>query len=646
MSRPAPGLRAAVIGNSRVCTDPGTRQDGNSPAGDKVMYRVQLLLHRFLVCADSTHRFQFRSSRHYLDACNEEPQDELVEARMGWMIGVVAAAGHPVRQKARQLAPAGGIVLENRGVLIASGGPPETVYRSDVRDDGSFEIVLGSGFRLLDNGVERLSADAWRRILESDPAACDQLDGHFVIVRAGVASVEAQTDRQGLRGLFGIALPDVTIVSTRADWASRLAGGRSVNVEALGSHWLAFNKMNDDALLEGRLATGAAARYRASPGEQAVTSTAWHPAPTGEGMEQALRKLVSPVRDRTISLGLSGGMDSRLLLALVLVRPSDLRLHLFGPEDTPDAMIATQIASDLALTQRHLFEPLPPLARMATRLEDYCASTMAIAAASSAFKMNLYDSLEESGSLVIDGGFGEIGRRQFFNRLARSKKAASGDPRSLMDAVRTHRSDVFDPGVRRMMEEAAMRDVGTAWEALPADLSLDDRLDVLAIRTRLPHIYGIEQARLDTHVVNYMPFAQPSFLDAVFATPLRERRDSRAYRRLIRAGNSRLVRYPMVKGGATYPFAFSTVPAFALVMVKRQLGLYYRDHFVHAFLNTARSLVLDLAYSSETAECGLYDRTSLRHLVEGYYAGRRGAAADVDWWLALELWRRSLKSSI
>ncbi|MFQ5569274.1 MAG: hypothetical protein ACE5G0_06340, partial [Rhodothermales bacterium] len=229
-------------------------------------------------------------------------------------------------------------------------------------------------------------------------------------------------------------------------------------------------------------------------------------------------------------------------------------------------------------------------------------------------------------------------------RLLRQGRSAlrTGHPAAILPHIRVPRADVFTPETTATMERGARQQIAALWQTLPDPQTIgeDSFLDLLGLRTRLPNFFGFEQNRLDGLILNYMPFAQPSLLRAVFQIPVSLRRGGRLFRRLIRSREESLARYPLVKNGISYPFRLSTLPAHAWTSLKKRLGHGYRDQQRLDFLEQVRTYALDAVHSTSVRTYPAFDHRQLVQLVEGYYNGRRELAAQVDWWLAFDMWRR------
>jgi hypothetical protein len=430
-----------------------------------------------------------------------------------------------------------------------------------------------------------------------------------------------------------------------------LNGGMKIDWESFGSHWMTFQQLKPESLLEGVRRLGPAGkgeitartvRFQHQPLKIETTET------DRISPARSLRAMTHPNLDPgdKISLGLSGGMDSRVLLSMMLGRP-ELAVHVFGRPDDPDVVISKRISDALRLPRRHFFEPTPGLERCLSLLREQAAKTCAITPASFALTAKYYESIHSAHTLMLDGGFGEIVRRSFFNRLNRlgRKALVNGDPKAIFPHIRFTRADVFNQEAERSMRLGIERDLADLWSAMPPESfpSPEDFLDWLSVLTRLPNFYGHEQARLDEILPNYMPFAQPSVIHRLLAIPAGKRRNGAFSRKLIGTSSPMLSRFPLVKGGATYPFEFRGMAAWVWIHLKRRLSGSFRDPTETEFLNRLKPWILDTVHSSQFKAYTPYNHQSILRLVEQYYSGRMELGRELDWWISFESWRQAAR---
>ncbi len=574
---------------------------------------------------------------------------------MSWIFGFIGASLSPsLRERLVALHDDPLHLIQGETVYIATGGLPHTCFHNH-QPTPSEEgwIVVGLGLQQHDDHSTFLNTEAWAHHLTQPRPVFEGLDGHFVAIRWQQGQFEAFTDALGTRTLYLAPHAGGLAFSTRLDWLSRLQGGGTIDYAAFGTHWLTFNQLSTTCLVEGITRLGPGGRAAWAEGHLKTDETPWTPEiderdQDGSAFTHTLTALVHPwiPERRALSLGLSGGLDSRLLLAARLDLPI-VQTHVFGAEDHPDVQVARRIAKQEGLRQYHFHEPVPDLDHTLALLRNQVAHTNAVSAASSVIGLRYYEGLQNRRLVMIDGGLGEAARRQFMNRLLRRGRRAlrSDNPATILPYLRVPRTDVFTEAVRTRMEQGAEQQIATLWETLPPPkaIGVENFVDLLGVRTRLPNFFGFEQNRLDAIIQNYMPFAQPSLLQAVFHTPLSLRRNGRLFRQHIRAQRKSLTRYPLIKGTTAYPFRLRTVPAYAWTSLKKRLNGTYTDSTRLQFLETIKPFALDALHSQTVRTYPAYDHAKLTALIEGYYNGQTELAGQVDWWLAFEMWRRVLQ---
>ena len=498
--------------------------------------------------------------------------------------------------------------------------------------------MVGLGFaqhRLLDN-------EAWASALSGPPETLRQVDGHFVAAVADKDQVVVRTDQLGTRTLHYAPYAGGYAFSSRLDWIAGLCGGLDVDYDAFGSHWITFNQLSTRSQVQGlsRLGPGGVLTLRG--GKAAAAERLWacdfgDTDRDGDVFTRALSGYCRPLGMGKVSLGLSGGLDSRLLLAL-----GAEHTHVFGPKDHIDVRLAQRIARGEGVPQRHLHQPCGDAEKAWGLLMARSETTQVVSAASSVMDLEQYVALRREGFSIIDGGFGEVARRQFMNRLLRFGKGWA-KPSQVLPHIRVGRAAVFSKDAQAAMTRGALRDITFQRDALPNGINPEDAADLIGVRTRLPNFFGLEQNRLDHLAACLMPFAQPSVLRALFRLPLVLRRNGTLFKRLIRSRRPGLARYPLVKGATVYPFRLPTLGAHLVSRFKKKAGLAYRDPRPHQYLEAVKPYALDLVHATDVRTYAAYDYQRLKRLVLGYYEGQTALAGSVDWWLAFELWRQTLK---
>jgi hypothetical protein len=543
-------------------------------------------------------------------------------------------------------------------LYLAIGGIPETCSFNLTGDhDDAGWTVAGCGMIRAGADVRVLQRADWDRLHTGDHRSrCDALhalDGHFVSVRWNAAGITFACDQLGQRTIYFREERGALYFSTRLDWLARATGRSEIDFDAIGSRWLMFNQLSYRSGVQGIQRLGPAGYAHFSSGQPGLNEHApWLPTFTGGRIGEAIDIAEAFVecachQTQTVSLGLSGGMDSRLLLAMLTTRTSNrIQAHTFGEAADPDVSIAGAVARQTGIHQIVFNDPIPEQSECITLARSFVARTQLNEPVSSIGKLRYYERLRAGGAMMIDGGFGEIARRQYLNRVAKLGRGAlrRGDVPGLLRLMRVPRADVFVPEITQRMERAIHDDLHRTLTAMPpvGEIGIGNFVDLLAVRTRVPNYGGPEQSRLDSEILNFMPLVQPSFLRAVFASDVHSRSNGRFSTQYIAARCRGLTQFPFVKSGVTYRFGLPTLAVHLITTAKGRFGNRYRDNSTDVILHRMEDYVRDLAGSSAVRNSSLYDTAKVKNAVEAYYRGEPGRTGIVNWWLTFELWRASL----
>ena len=210
-------------------------------------------------------------------------------------------------------------------------------------------------------------------------------------------------------------------------WLTKLVNNPSINRENLGSRWLTFNQLSHGCLINGieKLVPGGKIEIR--PNKIVIENKNWIPEKVGatsESFTDCLVPFLFPKSDSNfpITLGLSGGLDSRTLLAMAVSEKDasfrkKLIIHSFGEKDDSDLVVASEICKNIGVEHTLLSKDFTYDKNFIAKLSDYSKDAILVEPVSSFIKNVYFDDEYFNNKIVIDGANGEIARRQFYNRL-------------------------------------------------------------------------------------------------------------------------------------------------------------------------------------------------------------------------------------
>lgn len=569
---------------------------------------------------------------------------------MSWLIGIIGKFNTDNIHKtilSPPLQPLHTIVIPDK-LLIIAGGNPETLHVT--HDNGLASVVAGIGLRRDIHSTHILSTNEWNERLQSYKPSFDDLNGHFIAVRFKDNRLECFSDKVGLRTLYFAQIDDRWIFSTKLSWVSRFLPVAAIDWSALGSKWLCLQQFSHRSLVQHthKLPPNSSAHIERNT--LSISSRPWvSVAPNSETAEHTIGILQSLlcVDQRKIKLGMSGGLDSRVLFSLLAAHGKNFSTYAFGETGDPDVVYAQMISRFGNCPFTKISAPFPSKDECLKLLQAYAAQTNLTYGAAAAVRLRHYPALREEGTIVLDGGNGEIGRRQFLQRILFRAKSAIVQLHTtqLFQYIRFHRADIFNDELTQEMTSHALQEFNQFLHSLPSpkEIGVENFLDLWIAQTRLPLVACDEQARIDEQILNFMPYTQPDFIQSVLNVPLRYRNNNRLYKLIIKKYFPTLSRISLVKNYITYPYHLSTLQTRVWTKAKTMFSLQYQEPTLVQFLDTLKEYVLDMVTSQSTKNYAPYNYSNILHAATSYYKGERKFAEEVNWWLVFDVWRRSVE---
>lgn len=357
----------------------------------------------------------------------------------------------------------------------ATPGQPDSHAQWLERPDGGLIACVGTLFHRGRGGAAALAA-LWDDFVDSSSAACPALAGEYQVVLARHGRVWVFGDPLGMIKRYESA--DGRVAST--SWLACADAQARLDPDPVGALEYVFHGANHGlrtACEQVRIADPARVHELVEDRREPTFGPAcWQPGPFLHDRQEALERILARLRvlaggwaqafPGRLHAALSGGFDSRLLLALARATGQHPRLHVYGPPDSPDVRTAMALDHALGLGLRVIDkQALDRAGKRQQAPTEHAAERQARLDANLDFFDGLpIDGIDDHGSdrltriaqsadgaLALNGGGGEV-LRNFFHVGDRRLR-----PR---DLVR-----VFWGGV----DAAALRERGLA-EALDAHL--------------------------------------------------------------------------------------------------------------------------------------------------------------------------------
>lgn len=538
--------------------------------------------------------------------------------------------------------------FQTQNIKIFAGGHKENVFYQK-NSESSGWAVCGVGIQKKLSGYRFMDSNSWKEFF-SEEKNPDELDGHFVAIKWNDKEINLFNDKLGLRELYILKAKGFIAFSTRLDFFTFIKNKFEISYEELGGYWLLSFPVLFNCLLKDIIRLGPGGKGTICDGKVEKNNTQLELDFSGktrpdEFIDELEGVTTFPLNyKKNISLGLSGGLDSRLLLEILMKSDhKNWQTHFFGAIDHPDVKIAKQISIDKNIPYLNLNKPISNTNDCLSLLKDSIGQLGPITSASEIFVYPYYGDLSNKGWVIIDGAVGEIHRREFFSRiLFTSQKAIiRRDIKKLRKIFSFVKGSIFNDDVLNSMGKGAMNQISGLFKLMPEqkEVGLENWLDILFLKFKLPNLIGPSQSLLDSISIAYMPYIQPHLLELSLPLAVQEKKNGKIFRNVLDSSINNLNSYQLVKNSIYYPYHTNSFNLRLYLLLKNRLSLFYKDKISGELLNTMKEYVLDTINSHEFNSFDCYNHSKIKQMVNYYYNGNRKFAYQLNWWLTFDVWR-------
>lgn len=571
--------------------------------------------------------------------------------------------------------------IEGKNFWLATGGNANTlqfgkINRSDFLklkifnsnnsiDDELYWVSAGLGI-LNDSGLYRLMRDRdWIDFLLNEKFKLSELNGHFCSLVVNNYEIKILTDQLGTRDIYLIKKEDFFVFSTKLDLLTKYSGKFEIDFKEMGSLWLLESQINtgcyvrnivrltSSAIISAKLNTKLEVSFKEEPWTPKIFDNV-----NEAQLSKKLNELISlPINENSlILLALSGGMDSRMLLSILMELVESYNISnkknilsfeafTFGLPNDLDVEIPSILSKEFGFKHKIYFENLVFDDRTMSNLTEFVLDTKLTFPASEYLLKRNYKFLENEDSIIIDGCWGEITRSSLFKRIIfyAPNEIKKRNPQIFYKYMQFPHADIFDDEINKVMYEGALEHLENSLNSMPNlnQYTLDEWMDLFAIRTKQPNLVGIEQARIDNLVSSYSPFVQPDFFNLIFGADTKIKRKGSLVKKIFQQNSKRLDKYPLNAGGVKIPFSYSSLS----ISFKKKLfskikknGFSYRN----VLLSKDNNYLYDLINSISFTKFDFYDKNKINSIYSEFIKGVPKAIKELDWLLAFELFRKGL----
>lgn len=566
---------------------------------------------------------------------------------MSWFLGYYSKNNSPSQTRKIILPDDTIFKIETANYFLSAGGNKNIFF-----DANGKEVFVVSGIGIDKNLMTVADKNYWKLTALPKILNHDFIDGHYAGASITADSFTFFTDPLGLREVFFFETDDKIYYSTRLDLILKL-GKFEIDFNEFGSRWMLLNQISTRSIVKNivRLNCGSIASIQNK--ELNIKKFTWLPQESKKSIsiiefsDLVKEFFLLSKENQKLSLSLSGGLDSRMLLSLLLnQRKLDWSAHTFSNSNLADEEVARKLASHFNFSLNIIKPPELSRKELFDFIKNYIANTYLTESAFNAVNLLGYDNLPDS-EIIIDGGFGEIWRREFFLKLLLKNRKAVLDFDQLVvtKSMLLFRADIFNKDTANLMLDSSINHVYELMRKITVEGNIlsENIIDFFVVKSRLPNYYGAEQNRIESKVSAIMPFAQYSLLNKLFSVSVDTRRNNKLIKSIIAENAPALRQFSLSKGNMTYPYFLNSFGK--RIYAKVFSGLKKsEDSSVHNFVSVFKEFLFDSVNSSSFKNYQYYDHIKIKKLVDDIYEKNNMIKFnEFSWFLAFEIFRQTME---
>ena len=537
--------------------------------------------------------------------------------------------------------------LKFDNLFISIGGNSDTSYLS--HKNNRLLAYTGVLLEQNENRTKILNRINIEELSFLDPS---KLDGHYVIVNYSNGILNIQNDTFGLRDLYFYQTEDLFLFSTRIDLIQHYISDSSINFENFSSFWLSNFQLSTKTLFTKIDRLGPGGKIICKHKSVKISYNTF----TKTKIENAQNEFPNMLSQyckqdgsgsNNLSLALSGGIDSRLILSQLLNSKENFSCYSLKNEADKDLEIAEKICSINNIEYTLLERTNLSLVNFESKIEQYYQNISPAIPLTQLLDFALYGAEYFTNKIILDGGFGGFYRRQYLNKIyIKGPKVFNiGNIDTLEALLYSPKPMIFNDEIFTQIKRGLNTDIHNLIQSFDKPQNkeeLAEILDLISIKFMLPSVYGPGQTILDQNYISYMPLAQKSIINLSLNIPLKSKIDSRLIKTIIKETTKELTKIHLVNNNLKYTYWLNYKIAMINLMIYRKLFQKKNYSRYSVFINS-KEYITEIIKNGELKNNQYLNHKIIVEKVDEFFAGNYSLGNFVDWVLTFHYWSKANK---
>ncbi len=353
------------------------------------------------------------------------------------------------------------------------------------------------------------------------------------------------------------------------------------------------------------------------------------------------------INSNDIGLSISGGLDSRYLLAHFLKNNESPKLFAYGNSKHPDNVISKKIAQKFDLHYKNYnfnehFELINE-----DKILDFARNFQLHNNMSEVLNKSYYDDIAKNNILIFDGSNGEYARNGLYTLAAvvGYQSFKNKNTEEIIEKFLIKKPiNIFNKQTQKLIKSATHQKLINRIETLPKidDIGFRNWLDLFALKVKYPNFMYFEQSYTDNFLIDINPFSMLPILQSALNMPNSIKNYGNDFKKYIKNSNRKLTQIPLVKHNFHHPFFMNQFLGRIWLRLSKLFNLTFEDKQNIEFYELKKEFFMDIISSIKQTDQNLLDIAVIDQIQNEYFSSNYTNIKQIEQLITYSTYKYSL----